>query len=161
VKVVERPVEQVSYIRATLSGLVHTFKHMVDPHKVTMQYPDEKWALSPAGGARTGCSPPRTARRSASRAGSAPTICPSNCIKLVPARTSRGTATRSCSRSTSSAASSAATARRCARRRRSTSGRHYENAEYSREGFVYDLERLTAQTHPVSELWDPADPKGE
>ena len=28
-------------------------------------------------------------------------------------------------------------------------------------GFVYDLERLTAQTHPVSELWDPADPAGE
>ena len=40
-------------------------------------------------------------------------------------------------------------------------GRHYENAEYSREGFVYDLERLMAQTHPVCEMWDPADPKGE
>jgi len=26
---------------------------------------------------------------------------------------------------------------------------------------VYDLERLTAQTHPVSTLWDPSDPKGE
>ena len=24
-----------------------------------------------------------------------------------------------------------------------------------------DLERLTAQTHPVCEMWDPADPKGE
>ena len=23
------------------------------------------------------------------------------------------------------------------------------------------LERLTAQTHPVCEMWDPADPKGE
>jgi NADH-quinone oxidoreductase subunit I len=40
-------------------------------------------------------------------------------------------------------------------------GRHYENAEFNRERFVYDLERLTAQTHPVSELWDPADPRGE
>src|SRR4029453_5940193 len=40
-------------------------------------------------------------------------------------------------------------------------GRPYENAEYSREGFVYDLERLTAQTHPVCEMWDPADPLGE
>ena len=40
-------------------------------------------------------------------------------------------------------------------------GRHYENSEYSREGFVYDLERLMAQTHPVCEMWDPADPKGE
>jgi NADH-quinone oxidoreductase subunit I len=26
---------------------------------------------------------------------------------------------------------------------------------------VYDLERLTAQTHPVCEMWDPDDPKGE
>ena len=40
-------------------------------------------------------------------------------------------------------------------------GWHYENAEYSRDRFVYDLERLCAQTHPVSTLWDPADPKGE
>ena len=40
-------------------------------------------------------------------------------------------------------------------------GRHYENSEYSREGFVYDLERLMSQTHPVCEMWDPADPRGE
>jgi len=26
---------------------------------------------------------------------------------------------------------------------------------------VYDLERLCAQTHAVSTLWDPSDPKGE
>ena len=30
-------------------------------------------------------------------------------------------------------------------------GVHYENAEYSRDRFVYDLERLCAQTHPVSD----------
>ena len=40
-------------------------------------------------------------------------------------------------------------------------GVHYENAEYSRDRFVYDLERLSAQTHLVSTLWDPTDPKGE
>ncbi|HEX9279921.1 MAG TPA: 4Fe-4S binding protein, partial [Gemmatimonadales bacterium] len=40
-------------------------------------------------------------------------------------------------------------------------GVHYENSEYARDRFVYDLERLCAQTHPVSTLWDPADPKGE
>src|SRR5256884_7336129 len=32
-------------------------------------------------------------------------------------------------------------------------GVHYENSEYSRDRFVYDLERLCAQTHPVSTLW--------
>jgi hypothetical protein len=26
---------------------------------------------------------------------------------------------------------------------------------------VYDLERLMKQTHEVSSLWDPSDPKGE
>jgi len=40
-------------------------------------------------------------------------------------------------------------------------GRHYENSEYSRDGFVYDLQRLMDQTHPVCEMWDPEDPKGE
>ena len=40
-------------------------------------------------------------------------------------------------------------------------GVHYENAEYERGRFVYDLERLSAQTHPVSSLWDPTDPRGE
>ena len=34
-------------------------------------------------------------------------------------------------------------------------------AEYSRGRFVYDLERLSSQTHPVSTLWDPSDSKGE
>jgi NADH-quinone oxidoreductase subunit I len=40
-------------------------------------------------------------------------------------------------------------------------GVHYENAEYSRGRFVYDLERLQSQTHAVSTLWDPSDPRGE
>jgi len=40
-------------------------------------------------------------------------------------------------------------------------GVHFENAEYTRGRFVYDLERLHAQTHAVSTLWDPADPRGE
>ncbi len=37
VKVVDRPIEETSYIRATLSGLGNTFKHLIDPHKVTVQ----------------------------------------------------------------------------------------------------------------------------
>ncbi len=40
-------------------------------------------------------------------------------------------------------------------------GQHYENGEYSRENFVYDLDRLMQQEHPVTQLWDPADPLGE
>ena len=40
-------------------------------------------------------------------------------------------------------------------------GNHYENAEYTRERFVYDLDRLMSQTHPSTLLWDPSDPAGE
>ena len=47
VKVLERPTEHVSYVRATLRGMAMIFKHLIDPHKVTMQYPEEKWQLSP------------------------------------------------------------------------------------------------------------------
>ena len=47
VKVLERPVGQVSYVRATLKGMALTFKHLIDPHKVTVQYPEEKWPISP------------------------------------------------------------------------------------------------------------------
>lgn len=47
VKVMHRPLERVSYVRATLKGMAVTLKHLVDPHKVTMEYPETKWDLSP------------------------------------------------------------------------------------------------------------------
>ena len=47
VKVLERPIPETSYIRATLKGMANTMKHMLNPEKVTIQYPEEKWALSP------------------------------------------------------------------------------------------------------------------
>ena len=40
-------------------------------------------------------------------------------------------------------------------------GRHFENAEYSRDRFVYDLDRLMEQDHPTALLWDPSDPPSE
>ena len=39
---VERPIEDVSYVRATLKGMALTFKHLFEPHKVTTQYPEQK-----------------------------------------------------------------------------------------------------------------------
>ena len=39
VKVLDRPIEQTSYVRATLSGMGNTLRHLVRPHKVTTQYP--------------------------------------------------------------------------------------------------------------------------
>ena len=46
VKVVQRPVEDVSYVRATLKGMARTFKHLIDPHKWTTQYPEQKEDIS-------------------------------------------------------------------------------------------------------------------
>ena len=46
VKVVERPIEQTSYVRAALSGLTHTLKHLLDREQVTTQYPEEKESIS-------------------------------------------------------------------------------------------------------------------
>jgi NADH-quinone oxidoreductase subunit I len=40
-------------------------------------------------------------------------------------------------------------------------GQHFENAEYTRDRFVYDLDRLMDQDHPVTALWDPSDPRSE
>jgi NADH-quinone oxidoreductase subunit I len=45
VKVLERPIRQTSYVRAMLSGMALTFKHLANPHKVTWQYPEQKWDL--------------------------------------------------------------------------------------------------------------------
>ena len=65
VKVLERPIEDVSYIRATVKGMALTFKHLFQD-KVTVQYPEQKWPLSPRW---------RGTRRAASRhAGRATTI---------------------------------------------------------------------------------------
>ena len=99
-------------------------------------------------------------RPSAWPAASARRSAPPTASSWCRARTRRATAIRWSTRSTSSAASSAATARRSAPRRRSTSGVHYENSEYSRDRFVYDLERLIVPDPPGVELWDPADPQG-
>ena len=122
VKVLERPIEETSYVRATLKGMALTLKHLLDPEKVTIQYPEEKdgdlAALARhASHAHDGRRQGEVRRlRSLSDGLSG---------ELHQARAGRGraraTAIRSCSRSTSSAASSAATARKSARKRRFTS----------------------------------------
>ena len=33
VKVVERPIEQTSYVRATLTGMAHTLKHLLQSRR--------------------------------------------------------------------------------------------------------------------------------
>ena len=49
VKVLKRPTERTSYLRATLKGMALTLQHLFRP-KVTMQYPEERstasWTIS-------------------------------------------------------------------------------------------------------------------
>src|SRR6476659_1008877 len=109
VKVVERPIEQVSYVRATLKGLTHTLKHMLNPEKVTTQYPEEKESISKRWRG--------THRMLTTEDGKAKCVGPT-ASSLCRGKTSRAIAIRSSSRSTNSAASSAAIARKSARKRR-------------------------------------------
>jgi NADH-quinone oxidoreductase subunit I len=141
VKVLERPIAQTSYVRASLQGMALTLRHLLRPmsEKVTIQYPEEKYSVSPRWRGTHRMLTTEDGKAKCVACGLCPTVCPANCIKLVPGEDEKEVCPEEAIHL----------------------GRHYENSEYSRDGFVYDLERLMAQTHPVSELWDPADPKGE
>ena len=123
VKVMKRPTQQTSYLRATLKGMALTFSHLLRP-KVTMQYPEEKsskdWTLSSRWRGTHRMLTDEQGRATCVACGLCPQICPANCIKLVPGEDEEGHRYPLITRSTSSAASSAATARRCAPRKRST-----------------------------------------
>ena len=84
VKVMERPIGEVSYVRATLKGLALTLKHLVDPHRVTIQYPEEKWDLSPRWRGTHRMLTTEDGAAKCVACGLCPTVCPANCIKLVP-----------------------------------------------------------------------------
>ena len=72
VKVLERPEPgRSSYLRSALKGMGLTFRHMVSPTKVTLQYPEEQPDLLAPLARRTGWRCTRTAGPSASPAGSA------------------------------------------------------------------------------------------
>jgi NADH-quinone oxidoreductase subunit I len=93
VKVMKRPERQVSYVRATLKGMVLTFKHMLEK-KVTMQYPEQKstdrdhgmgeYSISPRWRGTHRMLTDEQGRSKCVACGLCPQICPSNCIKLVP-----------------------------------------------------------------------------
>ena len=164
VKVVERPVEQVSYIRATLQGMANTFRHLVDSKKrqrTVVQYPEQKWELSPRWRGTHRMLTGEDGKAKCVACGLCPTVCPSNCIKLVPGEDEQGNRYPLVFEIDEFRCIFCGYCQEVCPEEAIHVGRHYENAEYSREGFVYDLERLTQQTHPVCEMWDPADPKGE
>jgi NADH-quinone oxidoreductase subunit I len=84
VKVLERPIAQTSYLRATLSGLANTFRNLVGESKVTWQYPEQKWDLSPRWRGTHRMLTTEDGKAKCVACGLCPTVCPANCIKLVP-----------------------------------------------------------------------------
>ncbi|HSQ32177.1 MAG TPA: NADH-quinone oxidoreductase subunit I [Gemmatimonadaceae bacterium] len=161
VKVLERPIDKTSYVRATLSGMALTLKHLLDTDKVTIQYPEQKWPLSPRWRGTHRMLTTEDGKAKCVACGLCPTVCPANCIKLVPGEDENGNRYPLLFEIDEFRCIFCGYCQEVCPEEAIHVGRHYENSEYSREGFVYDLERLMSQTHPVSEMWDPADPKGE
>ncbi|HTY07452.1 MAG TPA: NADH-quinone oxidoreductase subunit I [Gemmatimonadales bacterium] len=164
VKVLKRPTAGTSYLRATAQGMALTLSHIFRP-KVTMQYPEEKgskdWTMSSRWRGTHRMLTDEQGRAKCVACGLCPQICPANCIKLVPGEDEQGNRYPLIYEIDEFRCVFCGYCQEVCPEEAIHVGWHYENAEYSRDRFVYDLERLCAQTHPVSTLWDPADPKGE
>lgn len=160
VKRVVRPIAETSYVRATLKGMGITLKHIFQP-KVTTQYPEQKWELSPRWRGTHRMLTTEDGKAKCVGCGLCPTVCPANCIKLVPGEDENGNRYPLVFEIDEFRCIFCGYCQEVCPEEAIHMGQHYENSEYSREGHVYDLERLMAQTHPVSDLWDPANPRGE
>ena len=93
VKVMRRPEREVSYIRATLKGMMLTFKHMLQP-RFTMEYPEvrstEEWRIATRWRGTHRMMTDAQGRSKCVACGLCPQICPANCIKLVPGEDEAG-----------------------------------------------------------------------
>ena len=164
VTTLRRPEAESSYLRATLKGMALTLRHLLEK-KWTMQYPEQTsepgWTLSGRwrGTHRMAVNEDGTAKCVA--CGLCPQVCPANCIKLIPGEDAQGNRYPLVYEIDAFRCVFCGYCQEVCPEEAIHVGVHYENAEYDRDGFVYDLERLMRQTHDVSSLWDPADPKGE
>ena len=161
VKVVSRPKGEASYARAAANGMRITLKHLLNPAKKTQQYPDEKWALSPRVRGTHRMAVHEDGRAKCVGCGLCPTVCPVNCIKLVPAEDENGERYAAIYEIDEFRCIFCGYCQEVCPVEAIHLGVHYENAEYSRERWVYDLERLCEQEHDVTALWDPADPASQ
>jgi NADH-quinone oxidoreductase subunit I len=166
VKVMKRPARgQNSYIRATLKGMALTFRHMMksagDRTDKVIQYPDTKRPLSPRWRGTHVMETHEDGRPKCVACGLCPTICPSNCIKLVPGEDDQGNRYPIVYEIDEFRCIFCGMCQEVCPVEAIHVGQHYENAEYTRSNFVYDLNRLMAQQHPSTLLWDPSDPASE
>ena len=164
VKTMQRPAAESSYVRATLRGLRLTFKHLLQK-KWTMQYPEEKetatWKLSSRYRGTHRMAVDEHGKSKCVACGLCPQVCPANCIKLIPGEDEQGNRYPLVYEIDEFRCVFCGYCQEVCPEEAIHVGVHYENAEYGRDGFVYDLARLMRQPHDVSTLWDPSDPKGE
>jgi len=164
VKVVRRPDSDVSYLRASLKGMGLSFKHFLRK-KVTMQYPEEtsepEWKISSRWRGTHRMLTDEQGRAKCVACGLCPQICPANCINLVPGEDEEGNRIPLVYEIDEFRCIFCGYCQEVCPEEAIHVGVHFENSEYSRDRFVYDLERLCGQQHPESTLWDPSDPKGE
>jgi NADH-quinone oxidoreductase subunit I len=161
VRIVDRPESESSYIRAISKGLGVTFKHFMHADKPTQQYPDEKWELGPRWRGTHRMAVHEDGRAKCVGCGLCPTVCPVNCIKLIPAEDENGERYAAVYEIDEFRCIFCGFCQEVCPVEAIHLGVHYENAEYSRERWVYDLARLCENDHPVTALWDPADPSSE
>ncbi len=162
VKIMHRPdPETTSYLRAALSGMALTFKHMVNPSKVTQQYPEEQTELSPRWRGTHVMERHADGSPKCVACGLCPTVCPANCIKLVSGEDDEGNRYPVVYEIDEFRCIFCGMCQEACPVEAIHLGRHFENAEYTRDRFVYDLDRLIQQDHASTLLWDPSDPDSE
>ena len=152
-------------MRATLKGMALTFKHMFEP-KVTMQYPEEKsttdWSISQRWRGTHRMLTDEQGRSKCVACGLCPQICPANCIKLVPGEDEDGQPLPADLRDRrvplrllrllpGGLSRGGDPRRACTSRTPSTAG----------AASCTTWSGSQSQTHAVSTLWDPTDPRGE
>lgn len=164
VTVARRPDRDISYLRSALKGMAMTFRHLFE-RKWTMEYPEEKstatWKLPLRYRGTHRMLTDEQGRAKCVACGLCPQVCPANCIKLVPGEDENGHRYPLIYEIDEFRCVFCGYCQEVCPEEAIHVGVHYENSEFDRSRFVYDLERLCAQTHPVSTLWDPADPRGE
>lgn len=161
-RVIKRPdPEQVSYLRAALKGMALTLRHMLSPKTVTQQYPEEQTELSPRWRGTHVMEVHADGRPKCVACGLCPTVCPANCIRLVGGEDDQGNRYPIVFEIDEFRCIFCGMCQEVCPVEAIHVGRDFENAEYTRDRFVYDLDRLMQQDHPSALLWDPADPDSE
>ena len=161
-RVIQRPDPgRTSYLRAAFKGMTVTLRHMVNPKPVTQQYPEEQTELHPRWRGTHVMEVHADGRPKCVACGLCPTVCPANCIRLVGGEDDQGNRYPIVYEIDEFRCIFCGMCQEVCPVEAIHVGRDFENAEYTRDRFVYDLDRLMQQDHPSTLLWDPADPAGE